>query len=484
MSDAFAGLEPRILWGWFEQITQVPRPSKKEGKIIAYMEQWAADHGFEVVKDEVENLLIKVPATPGKEAVPAVCMQGHLDMVPEKNEETEFDFETDPIPVYRDGDWLKADGTTLGADNGIGLAMAMAIATDPEVTHGPLELLFTVDEETGLTGAMALKPGFLESRKLINIDSEEEGVLFVGCAGGGDSDIAWARPRSRSGEKPVFKIQVTGLQGGHSGLNIIENRGNAIKLMAHFIDALGDVAEFGLASIDGGDKHNAIPRQCTAVIVGDELDPAAIEEVRTTVLAGFAQEFSAIEPDAEILVSEEPADSLPHWWGVDREQLIALILAIPHGVRSMCRGDLAGLVETSTNLARIRCDEDTVEFLTSSRSSVEAALVNLRESIAATATLAGAAITLHESYPAWQPNMESELLAQCKRVHEEVTGKTPEVTIIHAGLECGIIGEPYEDMEMISFGPDMHGVHAPGERLSIPSTNNVYQYLKALISSM
>ncbi|MFH1532465.1 MAG: aminoacyl-histidine dipeptidase [Pseudomonadota bacterium] len=484
MSDAFAGLEPRILWSCFEQITQVPRPSKKEGKIIASMEQWAAEHGFEVVKDAVENLLIKVPATPGREAVPPVCMQGHLDMVPEKNEETEFDFETDPIQVWRDGDWLKARGTTLGADNGIGLAMAMAVATDPTVSHGPLELLFTIDEETGLTGAMALSPGFLASRKLINIDSEEEGVLFVGCAGGGDSDIVWARPRSRSGVKPVFKVQVTGLQGGHSGLNIVENRGNAIKLMAHFLDALGDEAEFGLASIDGGDKHNAIPRQCAAVIVGDELDPVAIEAVRKTILTGFMQEFSAIEPDAQLLVTEEPDAALPHWWGVDREQVLDLILSIPHGVRSMCRGDLTGLVETSTNLARVRTDDDTVELLTSSRSSVEAALVNLRESIAAVATLAGAAITLHESYPAWQPNMDSELLARCKRVHEEVTGKAAQVTIIHAGLECGIIGEPYEDMEMISFGPTMHGVHSPAERLSIQSTANVYEYLKALISSM
>ncbi len=484
MSDAFAGLEPRIMWGWFEQITQVPRPSKKEGKIIAFMEQWAADHGFEVVKDEVENVLVKVPATPGKEDVPAVCMQGHLDMVPEKNEETEFDFETDPIPVYRDGDWLKADGTTLGADNGIGLAMAMAIATDPDVTHGPLELLFTIDEETGLTGAMALKPGFLEARKLINIDSEEEGVLFVGCAGGGDSDIVWARPRSRGNEVPVFKIQVTGLQGGHSGLNIVENRGNAIKLMAHFLDALGDTVEYGIHSIDGGDKHNAIPRQCTAVITGEALELGAIEAVRDGALAGFMQEFSTIEPDAQIMISAEEPAALPHWWGTDREQLLSLILAIRHGVQSMCRGDLAGLAETSTNLARIRTDEDAVDFLTSSRSSVEAALVNLRESLVATATLAGAAIKLHESYPAWQPNMESSLLAHCKAVHEEVTGKAPEVTIIHAGLECGIIGEPYEGMEMISFGPDMHGVHAPGERLSIPSTNNVYEYLKALISSM
>jgi len=472
------------MWAWFEQITQVPRPSKKEGRIIAFMEQWAADHGFEVVKDEVENLLIKVPASPGGEDVPAVCIQGHLDMVPEKNEETAFDFETDPIRVWRDGDWLKADGTTLGADNGIGLAMAMAIATDPDVTHGPLELLFTIDEETGLTGAMSLKPGFLSARRLINIDSEEEGVLFVGCAGGGDTDIVWARPRSSEDEKPVFNLQVTGLQGGHSGLNIHENRGNAIKLMAHLLDALGNRVEFGIHSIDGGDKHNAIPRQCAAVITGDELTLEAVEVVRDEGLAAFRQEFSGIEPEAEVLVSEEPAAALPHWWGDDREQILSLILAMPHGVRAMCRGDLAGLVETSNNLARVRTEEDTVELLTSSRSSVEAALVNLRESIAAAATLAGAACKLHESYPAWQPDMDSALLAHCKSVHEKVTGRVPEVTIIHAGLECGIIGEPYEDMEMISFGPTMHGVHSPAERLSIQSTNNVYEFLKALISTM
>ena len=483
MSDAFAGLEPRIIWNCFEQITQVPRPSKKEGRIIAFMEQWGTSHGFEVVKDAVENVLIRVPATPGREAVPPVCLQGHLDMVPEKNEETEFDFETDPIQVWRDGDWLKARGTTLGADNGIGLAMAMAVAIDPEVSHGPLELLFTVDEETGLTGAMSLVPGFLASRKLINIDSEEEGVLFVGCAGGGDSDIVWARPKITGGRRG-FEIKVTGLQGGHSGLNIVENRGNAIKLMGHFLDQLADQGDYGLVSLDGGDKHNAIPRQCTATLVTDDLEQGALEAIRDQALAAFRQEFAPIEPDAELTVVPIRLADVPHWGGEDLRQLICLILSLPHGVRSMCRGDLAGLVETSTNLARVRTDGDTVEFLTSSRSSVEAALVNLRESIAATATLANAAITLHESYPAWQPNMDSALLAHCKKIHEEVTGKAPAVTIIHAGLECGIIGEPYEDMEMISFGPDMHGVHSPAERLSIPSTNNVYTYLKALISSM
>ena len=484
MSNAFEGLEPKVMWGWFQQITRVPRPSKKEEKIIAFMEAWAADHGFEVMKDEVSNVLIKVPASPGKEGTPAVCMQGHLDMVPEKNEETVFDFETDPINVWRDGDWLKARGTTLGADNGIGLAMAMAIATDPGVTHGPLELLFTVDEETGLTGAMFLKPGFLMSRNLINIDSEEEGVLFVGCAGGGDSDIVWAKPKSSGDEKPVLKVKVTGLGGGHSGLNIIENRGNAVKLMTRLLAALSDRVDIGLVSIDGGDKHNAIPRQCTALITGDGLSVAAVDAVRDEILAAFRQEFSEIEPDAKILVTTESPAALPYWSGEELDQLLGLILAIPHGVQSMCRGDLAGLVETSTNLARVRTDGETVEILTSSRSSVEPALVNLRESIVAVAKLAGAAVNLHESYPAWQPNMDSSLLAHCKAVHEEVTGHAPEVTIIHAGLECGIIGEPYEDMEMISFGPTMHGVHSPAERLSISSTNNVYKYLKALISSM
>ena len=484
MSNAFEGLEPKVMWGWFQQITRVPRPSKKEEKIIAFMEARAADHGFEVMKDEVSNVLIKVPASPGKEGTPAVCMQGHLDMVPEKNEETVFDFETDPINVWRDGDWLKARGTTLGADNGIGLAMAMAIATDPGVTHGPLELLFTVDEETGLTGAMFLKPGFLMSRNLINIDSEEEGVLFVGCAGGGDSDIVWAKPKSSGDEKPVLKVKVTGLGGGHSGLNIIENRGNAVKLMTRLLAALSDRVDIGLVSIDGGDKHNAIPRQCTALITGDGLSVAAVDAVRDEILAAFRQEFSEIEPDAKILVTTESPAALPYWSGEELDQLLGLILAIPHGVQSMCRGDLAGLVETSTNLARVRTDGETVEILTSSRSSVEPALVNLRESIVAVAKLAGAAVNLHESYPAWQPNMDSSLLAHCKAVHEEVTGHAPEVTIIHAGLECGIIGEPYEDMEMISFGPTMHGVHSPAERLSISSTNNVYKYLKALISSM
>jgi dipeptidase D len=478
MTEAFKGLEPTILWDTFKAITQIPRPSKKEEKIIKYMEEWAKEKGFELIKDAVENVLIRVPATPGKESSPIVVLQGHLDMVCEKNNETEFDFDNLPINVYKDGDWLKAKGTTLGADNGIGVAMSMAAAIDPEVTHGPLELLFTIDEETGLTGAQFLKPGFLNGRILINIDSEEEGVLFVGCAGGGDALIQWAGDKSSVEGLSGYKISVNGLIGGHSGLVIHENRGNALKLLTNTLDAIP--GNWGLVDLTGGDKHNAIPRQSEA-LVASSLSLEGLQAVADKVLAGFAQEFGNIEPDTSITVEAAPVAEKA-WVGKELERVINLILAIPHGVQTMSR-DLKGLVETSTNLARILVVDGKVEILTSSRSSVSPALENLRRQIKAVAELSGATINLHESYPGWQPDMKSKLLTHCVTVHEQLLGKKPEINAIHAGLECGIIGEPYGDMEMISMGPTMHDVHSPDERLSISSTNNVYKYLKAVLAA-
>ena len=480
--SVFDGLEPAVVWRNFEAITKVPRPSGHEEKLAAYLAGWAEERGFAWEKDEVGNLVIRVPATPGKEGVPTVVLQGHLDMVCEKNNDVEFDFMNEAIRVVRDGDWLKADGTTLGADNGIGLAMGMAVAEDPEAAHGPLELLSTVDEETGLTGATCLQPGFVAGRKLINIDSEEEGYVFAGCAGGADSESVFPlRPEPLAAGSQVISVTVRGLIGGHSGLAINENRGNAVKLTATLLQGLAGRCEVRLADFDGGDKHNAIPREATALVAGaaglKEKALAVAEELEPL----FLQEYGQTDPQLTIEIADATAEQAIS--ASDTNRLLDLILAIPHGVDAMSK-DIAGLVESSTNLASIKWAGGEARLLSSSRSSVAPAIERIRQQIAAAARLAGAEPVLHEGYPGWQPNMASELLAFARNVYEQTTGKTADVTAIHAGLECGIIGEKYPGMDMISIGPDMFDVHSPDERLSISSTARFYPFLKALLNAV
>ncbi len=480
--SAFDGLEPAVVWKNFEAITKVPRPSGHEEKLAAYLASWAEERGFTWARDDVGNLVIRVPATPGKENVPTVVLQGHLDMVCEKNNDVEFDFMNEGIRVVRDGDWLKADGTTLGADNGIGLAMSMAVAEDPDAAHGPLELLATVEEETGLTGATSLQPGFVQGRKLINIDSEEEGYIFAGCAGGADSECVFpVRLEAIAAGSQAVSITVKGLAGGHSGLAIHENRANAVKLTAALLKAVADNLEVRVADFDGGDKHNAIPREATAVVVGaaglKETALAKAEELKPL----FVQEYGQTDPNLTIEISDATAQQAIS--AADTGRLVDLILALPHGVDAMSK-DIPGLVESSTNVASIKWTDSEAKLLNSSRSSVDPAIDRIRQQIAAATRLAGAEPVMHEGYPGWQPNMASELLAFARNVYEQTTGKSADITAIHAGLECGIIGEKYPGMDMISAGPDMFDVHSPDERLSISSTARFYPFLKALLDAV
>lgn len=482
MSNAFSGLEPALLWRQFEAICGIPRPSGHEQKISAWLQDWARGNGFSTRTDEVGNVFIYVPATRGMEGHPAVALQGHLDMVPEKNKDKVFDFETQGIQVLRDGDFLKADGTTLGADNGIGIAMALALAVEPGFAHGPLELLFTIEEETGLTGASGLKPGYLSSRMLINVDSEEEGYIFVGCAGGGDSSVTWSAPKSPAEGLKCRKLKITGLLGGHSGLTIHENRGNALKLLARCLAELMKTdPALRVSRLEGGDKHNAIPREAEAALQ-TVLSKAAIEGALAPVLQGFAAEFAAVEKNCAVSV-EEHACFCQAWTCADSARLVNLLLALPHGVMSMSR-DIPGLVESSTNLARIRTESETATILCSSRSSVGPALERVRDNIEAISVLSGAVIKRLNGYPGWKPDMKSPLLAHCTKTYKELSGKDAHVTAIHAGLECGIIGDRYPGMDMVSMGPDMSGVHSPDEKLSISSSARVYQYLKKVISGL
>lgn len=482
MTTAFDGLTPAILWDCFKAITQIPRGSGNEAGIRDWMLGWAEKHGFVGETDEIGNLLIRVPGSAGKENNETVILQGHLDMVCEKNSDVEFDFDNEGIRVIRDGDWLKADGTTLGADNGIGIAIAMAAAVDPVVANPPLELLFTIEEETGLTGASNLKTGWLTGKRLINIDSEEEGYLFAGCAGGADTDAVFpAFMKPLAGTPEVVSLTAKGMIGGHSGLTIHENRANAVKIVAMVLHRLRQKSEFRLVNFVGGDKHNAIPREATAIIAGLGGLGNALELLLEELKPAFLQEFGGTDPKLTFVV--ESATATEALSDTDSLRLLQLILALPHGVDAMSK-DIDGLVETSSNVASIRWEGKEIKLLNSSRSSIASALDRVLERIGSVTLLAGGRPDFHEGYPGWQPNMDSELLAFAKEVYKKATGNEAVVTAIHAGLECGIIGEAYPGLDTLSFGPDMFDVHSPDERLAIASTQRFFEFFKQLMAAL
>ena len=483
MSQSLTDLEPRFLWGHFAAICGIPHPSKHEEAIRAHVLAWAKERGFASEQDAAGSIVVRVPATPGHEGAPTVVLQGHLDMVGEANSDVTFDFDKDPIDAYVDGEWVTARGTTLGADNGIGLAAAMAAAEDPEVIHAPLELLFTVDEETGLTGASQLQAGFVTGGRLLNLDSEEDGTLYVGCAGGGDSTVTVPVTRAPAPEGSVgLRVNVSGLKGGHSGLDIIENRGNAVKLLTRALRGIRAVTELNVVTLHGGDKHNAIPREAWADILVPKGGVDAAKAAVAQAAGVAAEEFGAIEKGLTMGVAEHEVDTLAFVFD-SRDRVLDLLLALPHGVLSMSR-DLAGLVETSSNVASVRTAERAVTILNSTRSSSAAALGEVREQIRACAALAGASAELEPGYPGWQPNMDSELLATAQAVYQQRYGKTASVAAIHAGLECGILGERCPGIDMLSFGPEIQGAHSPDERVSIPSTARFWDFLKDLLAKL
>ena len=483
MERPLANLEPKVLWHHFDQICQIPHPSEHEEAIRNHVKAWATERNFEWIVDKIGNICVRVPATKGHEAAPIVIVQGHLDMVPEKDADFDFDFTKDPIPCRVDGDWVVADRTTLGADNGIGVAAGMAVADDPTAVHGPLELLFTVEEETGITGAAELDASIIKGKILLNLDSENDGVLFVGCAGGCTSEIVFDLPRvDVPADHCVVKIEVAGLKGGHSGLNIIENRANSIKVLCRILGRWLDKHDVLIESMVGGNKHNAIPRDASAVVAipssfMDEAKAIAAEEQ-----AFIVTEFKTI--DGGLAVSVGAAEAKKVATAAASDKLVAMLTALPDGVSAMSR-DIKGLVETSSNLAIIRTVDDKAMVTTSSRSSVASGVRGVLNEAKAVAMLAGAKYTEVGAYPAWQPNMESKLLATCKRVYRELNGRDPEVTAIHAGLECGIIGEKIgQGADMISFGPDLEGVHAPGEKIRISSVVKFWDFYKKILADL
>ena len=480
--SAIEGLEPKLVWEYFYGITQVPRPSKKEEKIRAHVREFATKNNFEFDEDEVGNIVIKVPATPGYENAPTIVLQGHLDMVCEKNKGTDHDFENDPIEIMRDGDWITANETTLGADNGIGVAAAMAAATDNSVTHGPLELLCTIDEETGMTGVNALRSDFITGKTLLNLDSEEDGTFYVGCSGGQDTRGVFKVDYSDADTSlTAYELMITGLKGGHSGLDIANGRANAIRLLAQLLNRLQAEVQFDLSSISGGSLRNAIPREAEVTILLDSEKEAKVKEIIDRFISDTLLEFKVNDPGLEIKFEKKNSDSNKVFTKEFVNNLIKVLLATPHGIMAMSP-DIPGLVETSTNLATIEVSDDQLIIGTSQRSAIDSAKWNISNAVRAVFELGGAvSVDTGDGYPGWQPNMDSQLLKISKEVYKEMFNSEPEIKAIHAGLETGLLGSKYPGLDMISFGPTIEGAHSPDERLNIPATAKFYDLLKGIL---
>ncbi len=477
-------LEPQRLWKEFYDICQVPRPSKKEGKIIAYLQEFGKRHNLDTRTDAAGNVLICKPATPGYEDKPTVILQSHMDMVCEKNNDTVHNFDTDPIQAYIDGEWVKARGTTLGADNGIGMATELAILASSDLRHPRLECLFTVDEETGLTGAFAIDPALLKGSILINLDSEDDGEFFIGCAGGMNTTATFPYKKEEMPEGLFyFEVKVSGLKGGHSGGDIHLNRGNANKILARFLWQTMKETDMKLSLIEGGNLHNAIPREARAVC-------AVPMDYKETLRVEFNHFTADIEGELAIADSgvrlnlescDRPASMVDT--GTTKRLLYALI-ACPHGVQRMS-DEMPGIVETSTNLAAIKMlDGDRILVTTSQRSSVESAKKDIARTVESVFTLAGAEVEHSEGYPGWKPNPKSPIANIVASTYEKLFGQKAKIIAIHAGLECGLFLEKYPHLDMVSVGPTMRGVHSPDEQLHIGDTQKFWKLIVHVLENI
>ena len=477
-------LEPRHVWGHFDRIRSIPRPSKHEERIREHLLAWARERKFETRVDGAGNVVVDVPATRGHERAGVLVLQAHMDMVCEKNADVSFDFSRDAIQLERDGEWLKARGTTLGADNGVGLAAALALADDPEVVHGPLEILVTVDEETGLTGAAKLDASMVKGRRLLNLDTEELGAIYIGCSGGGNTTLTLplAREPAARGARAV-EVRVTGLRGGHSGMDIILQRGNAIRALARVLRVAGASADARIARIEGGNAHNAIPREASALCAVPAAGADAFARAVEAEGRAVAAELAVSDPGCQIAArpASDAIGSVAD--AASQRRIVATLLTIPHGVDAMSL-DVPGLVETSSNLAAVSTEPDAVRVLVSVRSSVKSALMALRDRVHIAAETAGGSHEDNEPYPGWKPNLHSQVLDIARRVHERELGRAPELKAVHAGLECGVIGEKLPGIDMISIGPWIEAPHSPNERVNIASVETFWKYLKATVREL
>jgi dipeptidase D len=482
MQKTLRELEPQALWNYFADICAIPHPSKKEEKIIQYVKKFGKDLGLETLTDKIGNVVIRKAATPGYENRKTIILQAHLDMVPQKNNDTKHDFENDPIDAYIDGEWVKARGTTLGADNGIGVAAAMAVLADKTLEHGPVEGLFTIDEETGMTGAFELQPGFVKGDIMLNLDSEDEGELYIGCAGGIDTSAVFPyKAINVVGATTAWKLTVKGLKGGHSGLDIHLGRGNANKIMTRISWQAHREFQLQIGSIEGGSLRNAIPREAFAIVVAPRENEEQIESLIENLKVRIKNELRNTEPDLyiELVKTDIPETVID---SAVTTKLLNALYACPNGVIRMS-DTMPGIVETSTNLAIVRSTGEFVEVLILQRSAVDSAKEDLSNMMISVFELAGAEMKQSGSYPGWKPDINSPILNVMKEVHKAKFGEMPEVKVIHAGLECGIIGGVYPELDMISFGPTIRHPHSPDEKVNIKSVGVFYNYLTEVLKN-
>ncbi len=483
MYPALENLQPAAVWRFFNDILQIPRPSKHEEKINQYLVEYGVNKGFETFTDTVGNVLIRKPATKGFENRPWVCLQSHIDMVCEKNNDKVFDFHKDAIVPVLKGEWLHADGTTLGADDGIGVATALAILDSTDIEHGPIECLFTVDEETGLTGASALKPDWLKSRILLNLDDEDLGEICVGCAGGIDTvmEIDYVTGVVPN-DSTAFTIKVSGLKGGHSGDDINKGLGCANKLITRILWSAADTLGLRVSTLEGGNLRNAIAREASAVVVVPSANAEKLQQAVAEFDKAVRYEFRSTEPDLKVSIAaaDMPANLIEK---TVQDNLLNALYACAHGVLAMSR-EIPNFVETSTNLASVKMDGKKIHICTSQRSSVESAKLAAASKIEATFRLIGAKVTHSDGYPGWTPNPDSKVLKVAADAYRRLFNEEPTIRAIHAGLECGLIGEKYEGMDMISFGPTLRGVHSPDERLEIATVEKFWRHVIEILKNI
>lgn len=476
-------LKPEKIWFFFNEICKIPHPSKKEDKIRKWLVEFGRSRMLETIVDEAGSVLIRKPASAGKEKSPCVILQSHMDMVCEKNSATSHDFEVDPIRPQIDNGWVKATGTTLGADDGIGMAAQLALLDAKDISHGPIECFFTVDEETGLTGAFALKPDLLNGRILLNLDSEDEGQIFIGCAGGKDTTVKYGITKEKvSGELSALSIKVTGLKGGHSGDDINKGLGNAVKIITRLLWNLHSRFGIRISALDAGNLRNAIAREATAKFAVEKKHVSDLKKFVKNLSTAIKDELRINDPGLTIEISEIV---LPEsYFGLNlQETLLLSLYACPHGVIAMTP-DMPGLVETSTNLASVKTTENEIVIQTSQRSSVDSSKEDIVSMVSSVFRLAGAEVFTNEGYPGWKPNLDSDILRIAKDAYQRLFDQTPSVLAIHAGLECGVIGEKYPGMDMISFGPTLKGVHSPDERLEIASVDKFWKLLLEILDKV
>ncbi len=482
MMPALTNLEPERVWKHFDRLASIPRASTKEAAAREYARGVATKLGLESVQDTAGNLIVRKPARPGREGAAITLLQGHLDMVCEKNEGTAHNFDTDPIKVVRDGEWLKADGTTLGADNGVGVAAALAVMESNDIPHGPLEFAFTIDEETGLTGASLFQAGLLKSKYFLNLDSEEEGHLCIGCAGGVNTTARRKVKLVPAGAGSAWRIKVSGLRGGHSGVDIHQGRGNALRIMGGVLQDLLDRLPLGLAQVNGGSAHNAIPREAVAVVVLDAARDSELKSLVAAAEAAYKTDLGSFDSGLQVSVekTDRPAMVMD---GTDANKTAALLASLPHGVLAMSP-DVPGLVQTSTNVATVNTNGDVIEIVTSQRSAIVASKEMAARMVATICRLAGFDVEHAGDYPGWKPEPNSELVRKLQEAHRKLFGQPAKLIAMHAGLECGVIGEKYPHMQMISFGPTIVDPHSPNERVKISTVANFWNYLKLVLETI